>query len=135
VTVESSRQNPEAFAAAARRFRGDVDSQPFLQLVNARGFVALEHGEPVGWCWGYFLMRPDGAAMAYVHELEVAPEVRQQGIGRALFLAFMGAAKAAGVKKLFLFTGAENVAARTLYDSLGGSLAEQGPTVNYWFAL
>jgi len=133
--IESSGQNPSAFEAAARRFRGDVDVEPFLHLVNARGFVATEDGVAIGWCWGYFLMRPDGSTMAYVHELEVTEQFRRTGVGRGLFLAFLGAAKAAGVKKLFLFTGAENLAARSLYDSLGGSLAEQGPTVNYWFAL
>ncbi len=36
---------------------------------------------------------------------------------------------------MFLTTGEENLAARSLYESLGGGLAAQGPTVNYWFLL
>ncbi|WP_433223330.1 hypothetical protein ACQP00_25850 [Dactylosporangium sp. CS-047395] len=33
------------------------------------------------------------------------------------------------------FTGADNAAARRLYESMGAGLATQGPTVNYWFHL
>jgi hypothetical protein len=36
---------------------------------------------------------------------------------------------------MFLTTGGANRPARALYDALGGGLAEQGPTVNYWFLL
>jgi len=36
---------------------------------------------------------------------------------------------------MFLSTAADNHRARALYESLGGGLAEHGPTVNYWFRL
>jgi hypothetical protein len=36
---------------------------------------------------------------------------------------------------MFLTTGEDNTAARSLYEAMGGGLAEQGPTVNYWFLL
>jgi hypothetical protein len=36
---------------------------------------------------------------------------------------------------MFLTTGEANAPARALYDSMGGGLADQGPTVNYWFLL
>jgi hypothetical protein len=49
--------------------------------------------------------------------------------------AFMDAGRSAGAAKMFLTTGAGNVPARKLYDSLGGGLATQGATVNYWFLL
>lgn len=42
---------------------------------------------------------------------------------------------ARGASKMFLTTGEANRPARALYDALGGGLAEQGPTVNYWFLL
>lgn len=53
----------------------------------------------------------------------------------ALVTAFMRAGRSAGATKMFLTTGAENQPARKLYDSLGGGLATQGATVNYWFLL
>jgi hypothetical protein len=52
-----------------------------------------------------------------------------------LLRAFMEAGAKAGATKMFLTTGEANVAARSLYESLGGGLAAQGPTVNYWFLL
>lgn len=49
--------------------------------------------------------------------------------------AFASAAAGAGAFKMFLATGESNEPARRLYDTLGGAVAEQGPTVNYWFTL
>ena len=49
--------------------------------------------------------------------------------------AFMRAGAQAGATTMFLTTGEANAAARALYDSLGGGLATEGPTVNYWFRL
>ena len=73
--------------------------------------------------------------MLYVHQLEVAESHRRKCIGRNLLRAFMEAGVKAGATKMSLTTGAENVAARSLYESLGGGLAAQGPAVNYWFLL
>ena len=47
----------------------------------------------------------------------------------------MTAGTRAGATKMFLTTGAENIAARSLYEAMGSGLASQGPTVNYWFLL
>jgi hypothetical protein len=47
----------------------------------------------------------------------------------------MAAGRAAGASRMFLSTGEVNTPARTLYESLGGGLAGQGPTVTYWFVL
>ncbi|HEY8458232.1 MAG TPA: hypothetical protein VIL34_21750 [Actinopolymorphaceae bacterium] len=47
----------------------------------------------------------------------------------------MVAGASLGATKMFLTTGAANVAARTRDESMGGGLASQGPTVNYWFLI
>ncbi|TCN35324.1 hypothetical protein EV644_116117 [Kribbella orskensis] len=54
-------------------------------------------------------------------------------IGRALLKAFMAAGTQAAATRLVLTAGAKNIAARSLYEAIGGRLASQGPTVNYWF--
>ena len=107
----------------------------FAATPGALAFVAAEETEILGWCWGHQLARPDSAPMLYVHNLEVAERHRRRGVGRALLLAFMAAGRKAGATKMFLSTGEENLPARSLYESLGGGLAAQGPTVNYWFPL
>lgn len=107
----------------------------FLESPSAVAFVAFHGEEILGWCWGYHLIRPDDSSMLYLHRLEVAQERRRRGIGRALLRAFMSAGVQAGANKMFLTTGKANAAARALYESMGGGLAAQGPTVSYWFLL
>ncbi|GGN51332.1 hypothetical protein GCM10010109_91330 [Actinoplanes campanulatus] len=73
--------------------------------------------------------------MLYLHHLEVAEPFRGRGIGRGLLRSFMEAGVRLGAGKMFLITGESNVAARGLYESMGGAPATQGSTVNYWFPL
>jgi ribosomal protein S18 acetylase RimI-like enzyme len=123
------------FERAIRKFMGTDGGRVFAQTPGTLAFIASDDPEILGWCWGYHLVRPDASAMLYLHQLEVAVEHRRRGIGRQLLRAFMAAGLEAGAVKMFLTTGAANAAARSLYESMGGGLAEQGPTVNYWFRL
>jgi ribosomal protein S18 acetylase RimI-like enzyme len=125
----------ELLARAVRTFMNADADAGYLEAPGTLAFVATAADKIIGWCWGYRLARPDGASMLYLHQLEVVESHRGQGIGRALTSAFMDAGRSAGATKMFLTTGAENAPARKLYDSLGGGLATQGPTVNYWFLL
>jgi ribosomal protein S18 acetylase RimI-like enzyme len=125
----------ELLARAVRTFLNTAADQAYLTTPGTLTFVATTDDEITGWCWGYLLARPDGTSMIYLHNLAVVESYRSQGIGRALTSAFMAAGRSAGATKMFLTTGAENAPARKLYDSLGGGLAAQGSTVNYWFVL
>jgi ribosomal protein S18 acetylase RimI-like enzyme len=120
---------------AVQKFMGSSADKAFTNAPSVMAYVALSGAELSGWCWGYHLPRPDGSSMLYVHQLKVDEAHRRQGIGRQLLSAFMTAGANAGATKMFLTTGAHNTPARTLYDALGGGLATQGPTVNYWFLL
>jgi ribosomal protein S18 acetylase RimI-like enzyme len=71
--------------------------------------------------------------MLYLHELEVAESCRRHGIGRRLVAAFMTAGAEAGATKMFLITEESNGPARSFYEAIGGSRADQGPTVTYRF--
>jgi ribosomal protein S18 acetylase RimI-like enzyme len=127
--------DPNLLTRAARTFM-QTDADPsYLASPGTLAFVALTDNEITGWCWGYHLPRPDGSSMLYLHQLEVIESHRNQGIGRQLLTTFMTTGKASGATKMFLTTGADNTPARNLYTSLGGGLATQGPTVNYWFLL
>jgi ribosomal protein S18 acetylase RimI-like enzyme len=127
---------------AVDRFRGGGDPQAYLDAGGAIAFVAVDpEAAPgsspaaLGWCWGYCLRRPDGLTMAYLHELEVAEGARRKGHGRALVRAFLDAAAARGATKAFLLTELDNVAACSLYESLGARRPALGPVTSYWFAL
>jgi ribosomal protein S18 acetylase RimI-like enzyme len=134
----SSPEQHALLDRAARHFRGVAASDAFARSNVALAFVAVERPaltEPVGWCWGFLLPRPDGSPMAYVHDLAVDEHARRRGHGRGLLMAFLAAAARAGATKAFLSTGEGNRAARALYESVGGGPPAQGPTVNYWFVL
>lgn len=132
----SSAAQVDLLRQATLRFCGTDQVAAFAEAPATLAFVALgDSKEVIGWCWGYHLVRPDAASMLYLHELEVAEDLRRQGHGRSLLEAFMAAGKTAGAAKMFLSTAEANRPARRLYDSMGGALAAQGPTVNYWFSL
>lgn len=132
----SSPAQLDLLRQAALRFGGANGLQAFVEAPASLAFVALGGSrDAIGWCWGYHLVRPDASSMLYLHGLEVVEEARRQGHGRTLLEAFMAAGRKAGATKMFLFTAEDNEPARRLYDSMGGGLAAQGPTVNYWFPL
>ncbi len=132
----SSPARVDLLRQATRRFAGADQPGPFAEAPATLAFAAVGNAdEVIGWCWGYHLVRPDTSPMLYLHELEVADELRRQGHGRSLLEAFMVAGKKAAATKMFLSTAETNGPARRLYDSMGGALATQGPTVNYWFQL
>lgn len=136
------RMNAEIVAAdadllemATKKFMGAAAGTAYAEAPGTLAFVALAGTEIAGWCWGYHLVRPDDSSMLYLHQLKVAEDHRRQGIGRELLRTFMTTGARAGATKMFLCTGADNTPARALYESLGGGLPTQGPTVNYWFLL
>ncbi len=75
---------------------------------------AWEDQQPVGMVYGYFLPRPDDQPdMLLLYSIDVAPDARRQGIGRALLDAFRREAPAG----VWLITNESNTAAMALYGS------------------
>ncbi|TWD80003.1 acetyltransferase (GNAT) family protein [Kribbella amoyensis] len=135
MTAEIVSADFDHLTVATKKFMNTDANRAYLEAPGSLAYVAVDEGEVVGWVWGYQLIRPDGPPMIYVHQLKVAESHRRQGLGRGLMCAFMDAGRAAGATKMFLTTGADRAPARALYESLGGGLAAQGPTANYWFLL
>jgi ribosomal protein S18 acetylase RimI-like enzyme len=70
----------------------------------------------------------------YLAELYVVPELRGQGIGRAVMERVMDEARAEGADHMDLGTGEDDVAARALYESLGFDNHERpGGPVSYFY--
>lgn len=73
-------------------------------------------GEAVGFVW---LGTNDNPAEAWVYGVEVDEDKRGRGYGRALMVAFEDEARAQGFTRAGLNVFADNVVARSLYESLG----------------
>jgi len=87
VLTEISPANAYLLASATMQFRNAEDARTFAALDHTMAFVAGEAETVTGYCWGYYLQRPDSSAMAYVHELEVAERHWRRGIARRLMPA------------------------------------------------
>jgi ribosomal protein S18 acetylase RimI-like enzyme len=75
------------------------------------------------------------ALECYLAELYVKPELRGQGIGRALMEAVLIAARERGADHIDLGTSEADMAARALYESLGFINRERRPDgpINYFY--
>jgi ribosomal protein S18 acetylase RimI-like enzyme len=135
MSVRIVQADPATVERAVSKFMNVEADGAYATSPTTLTFVALDGAEIAGWCWGYQLVRPDNSTMLYLHQLEVDEAHRRQGIARQLMTAFMKAGAATGATKMLLSTGADNTAARALYESMGGGPASQGATVNYWFKL
>jgi ribosomal protein S18 acetylase RimI-like enzyme len=66
-------------------------------------------------------------AHSYLEELYVVPDLRGNGLGRALLETAMDTARAEGAEQMELGTSETDTAARALYESLGFINREGGP--------
>jgi ribosomal protein S18 acetylase RimI-like enzyme len=67
------------------------------------------------------------APECYLAELYVVPQLRGRGLGRALMETAIEVARARGADHMDLGTSEDDMAARSLYESLGFSNREGGP--------
>ena len=65
---------------------------------------------------------------SYLEELYVVPDLRGNGLGRALLEAAMETARAEGAEHMELGTSEDDTAARGLYESAGFTNREGTPT-------
>ena len=93
-------------------------------MLEGPALVALGGDKPIGlvsWC-----IDPDGAA-AEVRVLMVPADARGQGVGRALIDAAADALREAGVRRAWLVTTNDNLAALALYQKAGWRLSALRP--------
>ncbi|EKV01872.1 acetyltransferase [Leptolyngbya sp. PCC 7375] len=84
------------------------------------GFTATTTGESLGCLWlGQSMNQLTGALQAYIYLVYVSPGYRRQGLGRQLMQYAKNWAKAQGYDQLSLQVFTDNLAALSLYNSLG----------------
>lgn len=127
----------ELFGAVLTEFPEQlIAGGPASFLADPRAFVlgAWFADEPVGLAWGLQILGPVGRRMTYLHELDVREQFRRRGIGSRLVYESMALARKRGSTRFWLSTGGHNVAAQSLYESLGGERKPRGD-VNFWWNL
>jgi ribosomal protein S18 acetylase RimI-like enzyme len=95
-----------------------------VDVLEGSGLVAMRDGLPVGLVsW----LADDSGTTAEVRVLAVAAEARGAGVGRALIDAAGAALRDAGVRRAWLVTTNDNLAALALYQKAGWRLAALRP--------
>jgi ribosomal protein S18 acetylase RimI-like enzyme len=95
---------------------------------NKEMIVLLGGGGPDGFAQLRFRPWVYSAGLhSYLEELYVVPDLRGNGLGRALLEAAMETARTEGAEQMELGTSEDDVAARKLYESSGFINREGGP--------
>ncbi len=82
--------------------------------------VAMEGDVVVGMATGLYYFHPDKPVEFFVNEVGVADSHHRRGIGKMLMHALFEVIGAKNVKYAWVGTETDNIAARALYDSVGG---------------
>jgi ribosomal protein S18 acetylase RimI-like enzyme len=83
--------------------------------------AAFDGDEPVGFVFGYDLPRRRGdPSIVFVYEIDVEPAHQRRGIGKRLLAELLRIGRERGAREAFVLTDHDNVAANSLYASLGG---------------
>ena len=142
----ATADDAEAVGRLLDDFNREFDEPtPGADVLAKRIRLLLDHGDTIVLVAGD---GPDGFAVlrfrpaiwaetleCYLAELYVVPELRGQGIGRALMEEAIEAARGEGATYMDLGTSEDDVAARALYESLGFSNREGKPDgpLNYFY--
>ena len=112
--------------ADAERLAAESHDQLLGAGVRTPGMLLLvaeaPGGDPVGHLW-LALERAPGTAGAWIYDIEIAPERRGQGFGRALLHAAEVEAARHGAASIGLNVFGTNDVARRLYQSAGYRVA------------
>jgi GNAT superfamily N-acetyltransferase len=101
----------------------------YADLIRSKEMIVLLTGDgPDGFAQLRFRPWVYSAGLhSYLEELYVVPDLRGNGLGRALLEAAMETARGEGAEQMELGTSEDDVAARHLYESTGFINREGGP--------
>jgi L-amino acid N-acyltransferase YncA len=108
--------------------------QAFLSSEQHFFVAALVAEECAGFAYAYDLPRPDGYSMLFLYSIDVLPEYRRCGVGRALVFFLRELAEARRMTELFVFTTRSNEAAVALCTATGG-VVENGDDLCFVYSI
>jgi ribosomal protein S18 acetylase RimI-like enzyme len=123
---EEETPGPDAIAQRLRALIASGETVVLLAGSDAAAGVAVLR-------FRASIFRP--ALECYLAELYVAPSQRRRGLGRALMEAAIAEARVRGADYMDLGTSEADIAARSLYESLGFRNREKGPggPISYFY--
>jgi ribosomal protein S18 acetylase RimI-like enzyme len=112
-----------ALDVAATFYEVDAVTGAFLEDERNYLLAGYVDGALAGFLVAYELGRLErGEVMTYLHRLDVLPEWRRRGVGRALAEELTALARGRGSYKMFVITSRDNDAATALYEATGGRM-------------
>lgn len=126
--MDTFRAKPDDAAEVVAALEGLYHRRPptveaMAGMLSSDDFVLLfctVEGRPLGFLQAELLDRLDGERMLLVYDIEVAPRDRRHGVATQLMETALDIARQACVARCWLITETENMAARSLYESLDG---------------
>lgn len=89
----------------------------FIEHFGNTCFIAEDRGQMIGYLLGFRSQRyPE---QAYVHQIQVAPGTRGNGVGRRLFNQFQSTVKDMGCTKIYAVTRPENKYCKFFHKGMG----------------
>lgn len=125
-----------ALIQAAARLERKVElpleaAQRLVENPRNRVVLAIERESVIGYIIGHLLDRLDGESMVLIYDVFVDEAFRKRGVASQMMALLLEGARSAGVRKAWVFTADDNIAARALYESQRG-VADDGQRL-YWF--
>ena len=103
-------------------YEGPGDPEGLLADPRTLLLVAFDGEQPVGFVLGYELPRRHGdRSMLFVYEVDIAESHQRRGIASALLGRLAELARERGIGVGFVLTEEDNVPAKALYSSAGGT--------------
>jgi ribosomal protein S18 acetylase RimI-like enzyme len=88
---------------------------------------------PIGFVTGVETTHPDKGTEMFLYELEVHPDHRNRGVGRALVRALADLARTSGCYGMWVLTDEDNAAALAAYTAAGGGKPDPNVMLSWTF--
>ena len=106
----------------------------FLTSEGHHLLVAVDDDlQPIGFVTGVETTHPDKGTEMFLYELDVDPEHRNRGVGRALVAALAKLARERGCYGMWVLTDADNAPALAAYRAAGAGAPEPNVMLSWTF--
>ena len=92
-----------------------------------------DDGRAIGFVSGVEMTHPDKGTEMFLYELDVHPDHRNQGVGRALVRALADLAREHGCYGMWVLTDADNPAALAAYGAAGAGPPDEQVMLSWTF--